>query len=56
MYSKDFPKEHILCFGDINVKVAVPKGIDGSEIEESIGKVLKKPVKKDESVNIVDFV
>lgn len=56
IYSKDLPQGHILHLEDLKVKVAEPKGMDGSYIYDIVGKVLKRHVKEDESVTEQDLV
>lgn len=50
VYVKDLPKNHKLGSDDLSVKVAEPKGIDGAEIDDVMGKILNVEVKEDESV------
>lgn len=56
VFSRDLPKGHQLCSEDFNVKVAVPKGIVGSNFDKIIGRVLAKKVKEEESVHMKDLV
>lgn len=55
VYVKDLPQGHKLSPDDLTVKVAEPKGIDGAEIDEVVGKILTSEVKEDESVLIEHF-
>ncbi|KAJ8952931.1 hypothetical protein NQ318_006548 [Aromia moschata] len=50
VYVKSLPKGHKLDFEELNVKVAEPKGIDGSKLSEVIGQMLVLDVEEDESV------
>lgn len=50
VYTRDLPKGHKLCMSDLNIKVAEPKGIDGTDMDDVIGKILTTEVEKDESV------
>ncbi|XP_057658886.1 sialic acid synthase [Diorhabda carinulata] len=50
VYTKRLKSGHKLENGDINVKVAEPKGIDGAEMAKIIGKKLLIDVLEDESI------
>lgn len=43
-------KGHRLLASDLLVKVAEPKGIDGSMIEEVIGRIVNKSLEEDQSL------
>nr|CAH7755435.1 unnamed protein product [Callosobruchus chinensis] len=50
VYSKHLSEGHTLAFGDLDIKVAEPGGIDGCKIDSIYGKILNKNVEKDESL------
>ncbi|VEN41492.1 unnamed protein product [Callosobruchus maculatus] len=50
VYSKHLLKGHSITFGDLDIKVAEPRGIDGSKIDSIYGKILNKNIEKDESL------
>lgn len=56
VFSKNLSKGHKLCSTDLNVKVAEPKGIDGSCLEEFIGKILVRDVMESNSLQINDII
>lgn len=56
IFSKNFPKGHQLKAGDLKVKVAVTKGIDGSQHDQILGKYLFKDVKENDSVHLQDII
>lgn len=56
IFSKNLPKGHQLNLSDLHVKVTIPKGIDGSQIDQILGKHLVKDVKENDSVNLKNVV
>lgn len=56
VFSKDLLKGHTLSTWDLNVKVSGPKGIDGSKLEDFIGKTLVRDVKENKCLEMNDFI
>lgn len=56
IFSKKFPKGHQLKAGDLKVKVAITKGIDGSQHDQILGKYLVKDVIENDSVHLQDII
>ncbi|KAJ8953353.1 hypothetical protein NQ314_007362 [Rhamnusium bicolor] len=50
VYTKDLCKGHILSINDLNIKVAEPKGINGTKLNDVLGKTLTVDVEEDGSV------
>lgn len=55
VYAKTLPGGHAIAEGDLKIKVAEPKGIDGSKLFEIFGKILTREVEEDTSVFQEDF-
>ncbi|CAH1961385.1 unnamed protein product [Acanthoscelides obtectus] len=56
VYSKDLLKGHMLVYGDLDIKVAEPGGVDGSEINNIYGKILNTHVLIDENLQLEHLV
>nr|CAI5854295.1 unnamed protein product [Callosobruchus analis] len=52
VYSKPLLKGHTLTYGDLDIKVAEPRGIDGCKIDSIYGKTLIKATEKDETLHL----
>lgn len=48
--TRSVPKGQVLQVGDLTVKVAEPKGIDGLELSCAIGRAVKKDMNEDDSL------
>lgn len=48
--SRTVSKGHALQLGDLTIKVAEPKGIDGLEVARVIGRVVKRDLDEDDSL------
>lgn len=50
IFSKNLPAGHLVTSEDFKIKISIPKGIDGSQLENIIGKTLVEDVKENDSV------
>lgn len=46
IFSKNLQAGHIVTSEDFKLKISIPKGIDGSELDNIIGKTLYEDVKE----------